>query len=61
MKIKVRVNGKWTMLATDLDYDEALELYNDSPVPRMLLGAEGIIHKQYSDNGFIYSGPMMQP
>jgi hypothetical protein len=55
-KIKVRVDGKWLYVAKTYDYQEALEVYNDSPTPRMFIGSHGIEHKQYTDNGFIYNG-----
>lgn len=60
-KIKVRREDKWTVVERTYDSGEALKMYNSSPVPRMLvIDGEGhhnrIIHKQYSDNGFIYVG-----
>ena len=54
--IKVREGGKWTEVATypNSDIQDCLDEYNNLPVPRMLIGAGGIKHKQYSDNGFKY-------
>ena len=54
--IKVREAGKWHEVATfpESDILDALDEYNNLPVPRMLIGAGGIRHKQYTDNGFIY-------
>lgn len=55
-RIRIRENGKWTTVFTTADKWEALDKYNDSPVPKMLVAKEGIVHKQYSENGFIYVG-----
>ena len=57
--IKVRNAGKWVEVFTSPDILEALQEYNNLPVPRMLIGNNGIksgvLHKQYSDNGFVYN------
>lgn len=57
--IKVRENGKWHEVFASPDILETLDTYNALPVPRMLIGNNGInsgvLHKQYSDNGFIYN------
>jgi hypothetical protein len=55
-RIKVRVNGKWTHVEQTFELDEAIDAYNEYPVPRMLIGPDGVIHKQYSNNGFVYKG-----
>lgn len=59
-RIKVRREGKWIPVATVADFGEACDIYNSQPVPRILTGPggdRGILHKQYSDNGFKYNGP----
>ena len=58
LRIKVRVNGKWTVVDKFDDDDKwnALDAYNGAPVPKMLISSKGIVHKQYTDNGFIYVG-----
>ena len=60
-KIKVRRDNKWVIVERTHDSNEALNMYNSSPVPRMLVvDGDGhhnkIVHKQYSDNGFLYVG-----
>lgn len=55
-RIKVRLDGRWVMVARGLDAVDAIDVYNDAPTPRMLIGPKGIVHKQYSNNGFVYSG-----
>jgi hypothetical protein len=56
--IKVRQNGHWVEVFRSVDIIATLAEYNSLPVPRMLLGnngiKSGILHKQYSDNGFNY-------
>lgn len=52
--VKVRIDGKWTETYASPDILDTLDVYNESDVPRMLLGPGGIRHKQYSDNGFQY-------
>lgn len=56
-RVKVREeSGNWSFRIATEDADEALYLYNNSPVPRILIGPKGIMHKQYTDNGFVYTG-----
>lgn len=57
LRIKVRVNGKWTIIDKYMDDDKwlALDAYNGAPTPKMLISDKGIVHKQFSDNGFIYA------
>lgn len=56
--IKVRQDGHWVEVFRSVDINATLVEYNSLPVPRMLLGNNGvnsgILHKQYSDNGFNY-------
>lgn len=54
-KVKVRIDGKWMYVAKTYDVQDAIDIYNDSPTPRMLIGNR-ILHKQYTDNGFVYTG-----
>jgi len=58
LRIKVRVNGKWTVVDKFEDEDKwnALDAYNGAPTPKMLISNAGVVHKQYTDNGFIYVG-----
>lgn len=58
LRIKVKHNGKWTVIDKFADEDKwaALDAYNGAPVPKMFISDQGILHKQYSDNGFIYVG-----
>jgi len=53
-RIKVKRNGVWMTIEKTFDKWEALDNYNTTPTPKMLTCDKGIIHKQYSDNGFIY-------
>jgi hypothetical protein len=57
--IKVKSEGKWVEVFKSVDILETLTEYNALPVPRMLIGNNGInsgvLHKQYSDNGFMYN------
>lgn len=58
LKIKVRTeSGKWIQVAQfhNEDIEAALDTYNSAPTPRMLIGRK-ILHKQYTNNGFIYTG-----
>lgn len=57
-RIKIKHNGKW-ITADKFDESDkwnALDSYNGAPTPKMLMMGGRIIHKQYSDNGFIYIG-----
>ena len=58
IRIKVRIDGKWTITDKflDTDIESALDVYNERPTPRMLVTRKGIAHKQYTDNGFRYVG-----
>jgi hypothetical protein len=58
LRIKVRVNGKWTVVDKFEDEDKwkALDAYNGAPTPKMLISNNGVVHKQYTDNAFIYVG-----
>lgn len=57
-RVKIKHNDKWVVIDKFHDGDRtgALAAYNGAPVPKMLIGSQGIIHKQYTDNGFIYTG-----
>lgn len=54
-RIKQKID-KWIVTATTPDWSEALDIYNSVETPKMLVGSLGVIHKQYTDNGFIYTG-----
>lgn len=56
--IKIKHEGKWTVVDKFHDEDKwsALDAYNGAPVPKMLTIDGKIIHRQYSDNGFLYVG-----
>jgi hypothetical protein len=47
---------KWVIVAATLDWQEALDIYNSTEVPKMLVDSSGVKHKQYTDNGFVYTG-----
>lgn len=55
-RIRIRHEGTWVTIDKFHDEDKwnALAAYNNAPVPKMLISSKGIVHKQYSDNGFIY-------
>lgn len=55
-RIKVRVNDKWTVIDKfmDTDFQDAIVAYNGCPTPKMLIGSLGVIHKQYTDNGYVF-------
>lgn len=63
--IRVKVKGNfdpadgmthgWYTAKVFYNWDAALDYYNAAPTPRMLTTKARIHHKQYSDNGFIYS------
>lgn len=57
-RIKIKRNDKWVVIDKflDTDYRSAVDAYNGCPTPKMLVGSLGIIHKQYTDNGFQYTG-----
>jgi len=55
-RIKVKRDGKWTTIEKTFDKFAAVDIYNHSPVPRMLTCDRGIIHKQYTNNNFIFIG-----
>jgi hypothetical protein len=55
-RIKIKRDGKWTTIEKTWNKWEALDSYNGTPTPKMLTCSKGIIHKQYSDNGFIFVG-----
>ena len=55
-RIKIKRDGKWVTIEKTFDQWEALDSYNGTPTPKMLTCKKGIIHKQYSDNGFVYIG-----
>lgn len=60
-RIRVRgVDGKWYTHYVTYAYRDAIVEYNRAPVPKMFIdGAsdkkKGILHKQYTDNGFVYN------
>jgi hypothetical protein len=54
-RIKQKID-KWIVIATTPDWSEALDIYNSAPVPKMLVDSSGVKHKQFTDNGFIYTG-----
>lgn len=58
LKIKIKHGNKWVTIDKFHDEDKwlALDCYNGAPTPKMLTFDGKIIHKQYSDNGFIYVG-----
>lgn len=53
-RIKIRDRGKWITFAKTYDKYEALDIYNSAPTPKMFIAKEGIVHRQYSDNGFLF-------
>ena len=56
LRIKIKHAGKW-ITADKFDNEDkwnALDAYNGAPTPKMLIADGRVIHKQYSDNGFIY-------
>ena len=55
-RIKVKHDNQWTTIEKTFDKYEAINLYNQSPTPRMLTCDRGIIHKQYTNNNFLFIG-----
>lgn len=56
-RIRIRdIERRWYTQDTFLDREEAIEEYNNARTPKMLIGPKGIEHKQYTDNGFVYTG-----
>lgn len=49
-RVKIKHNGKWTTVEKTFDKYEAVDLYNQSPTPKMLTCKRGIIHKEYTGN-----------
>ena len=52
--VKIKGATKWSYFAQTMSFARALDIYNDAPTPRMLIGPKGIMHKQYSSDGFVY-------
>lgn len=52
--IKIKGAKKWEYLAETMSFAKALDMYNEAQTPRMLIGPKGIMHKQYSNDGFVY-------
>ena len=53
--IKVRNSAnKWIVVDHVDRFSDALDIYNSTATPRMLIGPKGIMHKQYSNDGFVY-------
>lgn len=55
-RVKVREADKWVVKFETEDKDEVLSFYNHAPVPRMLTLDKRVVHKQYSNNSFLYVG-----
>jgi hypothetical protein len=55
-RIKIKREDKWVTIDKTFDKIEAIDLYNSSPTPRMLTCDRGIIHKQYTNNKFLFLG-----
>lgn len=59
--VKIRTDdGRWRPIIRTESIRDALDAYNDAPVPRLIVGRRpdgyaGVLHKQYTDNGFHYS------
>lgn len=53
-RVRIRVNGKWITRSTNYNYRDAVSDYNAADTPKMFIDEMGIVHKQYTDNGFQY-------
>lgn len=53
--VKVKVDGEWRTLANCRTAKAARRVYNEAPVPKMLVSNHGILHKQNKDNGFSFT------
>lgn len=52
--VKIKGEKKWEFFAETMSFANALDIYNAAQTPRMLIGPKGIMHKQYSNDGFVY-------
>lgn len=61
VRVKVCAADGWFTLSTHYNWENALAAYNSAPTPKMLTTKAKIVHKQYTDNGFVYSGSDPRP
>lgn len=54
--VKIKREGKWVKEFETDSKDEVLAFYNHAATPRMLLLDKRVVHKQYSNNSFLYVG-----
>jgi hypothetical protein len=57
IRVKCKAIDGWYTAKVFYDWTSALEYYNAAPTPRMLTTKAKIHHKQYTNNGFVYSVP----
>lgn len=48
--------GNWYTVSKHFGFDVAVEVYNATTTPKMLTTKTKIIHKQFTDNGFVFYG-----
>ena len=52
----VDVNGNWYTVSKHYSFENACASYNDTATPKMLTTKTKVIHKQFTNNGFVYNG-----
>jgi hypothetical protein len=48
-------NGNWFTVSMHFGWEAACAAYNDTATPKMLTTKTKVIHKQFTDNGFIFN------
>jgi len=49
-------NGNWYTAQCFFSWDAACEAYNATATPKMLTTKTKVIHKQFTNNGFMWNG-----
>lgn len=52
----VDIGGNWYTHSKHFSFENACDAYNSIPAPKILATRTKIIHKQFTNNGFVYNG-----
>lgn len=49
-------SGNWYTVSKHYNWDAACDAYNATSTPKMLTTKTKVIHKQFTNNGFVWNG-----
>jgi hypothetical protein len=52
----VDASGNWYTVSKHFNWDAAVESYNATATPKMIVTRTKVAHKQFTNNGFVYNG-----